>query len=122
MSDTKAKKGTPLAKTGLSGEDLCKIIETCAKKGVSSVKIGDVEVVFQAKVPTATGPENKPIILTPKVMQEFEAYQQKAIDTREVLTREQQISELMLTDPLAAEELMQNGDLIMDEGADGEPG
>lgn len=102
----------------LSGEEVCKIIETCAKNKVYSLKCGPLELSFSpAKELSAPGP-TIPASNPEKIIQEQQEEQKKAIEEEELDTREDQIADLLLTDPAKAEELMEQGEL---EPADEEP-
>lgn len=110
-------------------EEICKIIATCRRAGVSSLKFGPLEVVFGARsapvpavlpqdaiqvaVPTpAAQDQGKP---TP-AQEQIEA---ESIEEQGLREREQRISELLIADPLLAEEMMELGDLKDGESEDG---
>lgn len=106
-------------------EEICKIIVTCRKAGVSSLKLGDLEVVFGSVTNDTKQPD--PFSLpqvpqsgaspTPEAQvpgQTIQAQQRLEEDNHEeqgIQAREEQIAELMVTDPLLAEELMERGEL-----------
>lgn len=101
----------------LSGEEICKIIEVCSKRGVSQLKLGPLSLDFQAFQPT----RQKPVAPGPAipdsapeaVLQEQKAIETQALEREEILTREEQVAELLLTDPAEAERLMELGDLVL---------
>jgi hypothetical protein len=100
----------------LSGDEICKIIEVCSKRGVSQLKLGPLSLDFQAFQPT----RQKPVAPGPaipdsapeEVTREQQAIEKLALEKEEILTREGQIAELLLTDPAEAERLMEIGDLV----------
>lgn len=107
-------------------DELCRIIATCRRAGVSSLKLGPLEVVFGARsapplhevtvapaqashsevahTPAAQVPE--------KTIQAQAKIEADSIEEQGIQTREEQIAELLITDPLKAEEMMMEGDLI----------
>lgn len=106
-------------KTFISGAEICKIIESCAKKGVLELKYGPLHLKFAGKtqestargpkIPTESAPEN--------IIQAQNKEQEEALFREELKTRDEQIAELIVTDPLLAEELMAEGEL--EESNDG---
>lgn len=104
-------------------EELCKIIATCRRAGVSSFKLGALEIVFSpasTKIEPATALPQESIGAAPtpaaEVPEETIRAQTKieesSIEEQGIQTREEQIAELLITDPLKAEEMMMEGDLI----------
>lgn len=124
---TKVTKARSQVKT-LAPEEICAIIEACAKNGVATLKFGDLEI---QRGPPATRSENPeaPASLAPTAhsnipvaeMTDQQHEQQNAnnLVSEELATREAQIAELLVTDPVAAEKLILEGEL---EDADNESG
>lgn len=125
---TKVTKDRSQAKTLAPGE-ICAIIEACAKNGVALLKFGNLEI---QRGPTAQLSENSeaPASLAPPAPlqnipvaemtdKQHTEQNEKALLQEEFNTREEQIAELLITDPLAAEKLIALGDL---EDADNESG
>jgi hypothetical protein len=97
----------------LDYQNVCLIIESCAKNGVYLFKLGDLEVHLGVK-PSAPGPailESHP----EKIIQEQIKQEKEAIEDEEIRTKESQIEELLITDPFKAEELILQGDLVPGE-------
>lgn len=94
-----------------SVQDLCKLILTCRKYGVSHIKYGSAEINFSGSAPGPAQPAPQ------KVIEEQSHIQKEVLAKEELSTREDQIAELLITDPLLAEELMEMGEL--EKGDDG---
>lgn len=87
-----------------------------------SLKLGLLEVVFGAR----SAPLPEPLTQEPqigaaptpaaevlgKTIQAQEQIEQDSIEEQGIQTREEQIAELLITDPLKAEEMMMEGDLL----------
>lgn len=97
-------------KSFISVEDLCKILESCSKMGVAVLKFRDLEVSFTS--PQSIGPSGQKLPeITENVIREQNQSEKSSVFEDEMDLREQQIAELLITDPLRAEELMAQGDL-----------
>lgn len=118
------------SKNSLDAVGICTIIKACDEHKVSTLKFGDLEISFGPKA------ENQPIqgevksppapVLTYYQKPEAEISEaqhklnnEEGLRQAELELREQQIEELLITDPRRAEELLENGDL---EDADDESG
>lgn len=106
-SSTSGTTHTGKSKDFISCEEVCKIIEVAAKRGVAELKFGVLELKFGPALskPTAPGP-TIPAFRSENVLQEQQIEHEKAILSEEIRTREEQVAELMISDPLAAEEMM----------------
>jgi hypothetical protein len=103
-------------------EEVCKIIATCRRNGVAYFEMGGLKVDFYApdarearvvspeslQVPNVGAPTT-PVAEVPGKTIQAEA---EFIEEQGIQTREEQIAELLITDPLLAEEMMESGDLI----------
>lgn len=126
MEKTKSKKSLmpgmkPMA---LDGKEIPGIIESCAKNGVELLRFGGLELKLRPMtlkitpegtllVPEPTNSEH----LSPSpeiIVQEQQKEEVKAIEQDELALREEQIAELLITDPLRAEEMMEEGLLEKD--------
>lgn len=114
-------------------DEVCKIIATCRRAGVSSLKLGVLEVVFGAQsappLPvlaqvSKSGAAPTPAAEVPEeTIRAQHQVEQDSIEEQGIQTREEQIAELIITDPLKAEEMMMDGDLLEPEGStDGSSG
>lgn len=106
-------------------DDICKILAACRKSGVDSIEVGPLKATFArfarvSEPACEASPSPQPISgasPTPEAQvpgQTIQAQQKLEEDSHEeqgIQTREQQIAELMITDPLLAEELMERGEL-----------
>lgn len=115
---------TNLDKSFLSGEEICKIIETCAKAGVVTLKCGPLELSYAPalnKSPNADSPASEPTnsVSNPENIIQVQINAEKeALEDEEIRTREAQILELGITDPLKYEELLAQGELSEAEELD----
>lgn len=96
-------------KNFLSGKEICTIIETCAKKGVEEFAYGPLSFNFSAK--TASQPARSGTSSPEHVLQEQINIEKDVLLSEELQTKEEQIAELMISNPLLAEELMAEGEL-----------
>jgi hypothetical protein len=100
------------------------ILESCAKHGVSQLKLGPLEVAFggpiqslaQIQPPGATQPATSP----ENVIQAQHTEERNAQEEQEVAARESQVAELLITDPYLAEQLAEKGELTLPEAGDAE--
>lgn len=98
------------------------ILESCAKHGVSQLKLGPLEVAFGGPIkslaeilpPGAAQPETSP----ENVIQAQHTEERIAHEEQEAATREQQVAELLITDPYLAEQLAEKGELKLPEAGD----
>lgn len=114
----------------LDPDQIARIIEASALHGVTLLKFGDLEIWFgphvkpgttpahpSAEVPNVETPIHTPVAeMTEKQHDDANA---KAIEQNEIDLREQQIAELLITDPEEAEKLIRQGEL---QDADDESG
>lgn len=113
-------------------EEICKILDACSKNGVVVLKYGCLEVRFKGPEPsplvpstlTAPGPEI-PVESPAHVTQAQTQVEKEALEEQEIAARHQQVAELLLEDPLRAEEMMERGELelptpgdVKDDGSD----
>lgn len=118
-----------MAEKVLSSQEVCAILDSCAKNNVTVLKFGGLQVRFgttaEASTTNTTLGSQGPIASTStnsdtKISEpNHDAINKDTLETEELLTREEQIQELYLTDPLEAERLMDAEELESD--ADDEP-
>lgn len=130
-NSTRVTKGLGQGKK-LDLDHISDIIKACAEHGVSVIKFGDLRIWFgpQANQPAQPLSPAAPVRtahsnITPVAeMTDMQHDQQTkdALENEELELRQQQIAELMVTDPLKAEELIERGELqdADDEHGDGE--
>jgi hypothetical protein len=100
--------------SGLDTVNLKGILELCVSFGVSRIKTPDFEVEFQASrlgILPVPAPETSIQPVKEITDKEHRAQTAQSLEDDEVSLREQQIADLQLTDPRAAEEMILNGDL-----------
>lgn len=128
-----AKATVKPATKALDSTEVCVIIESCAKHGVTSLKWGALEISF---TPSGKRPEETlaneqagadlaikahQTIPDAEISDKRHAENNKdALELNEIELREEQLAELQITDPLAAEQLIRDGDLedVNDEPTD----
>lgn len=96
-------------KNFLSGDEICSIIEVCAKRGVGEFVYGPLSFNFGTKKDTQ--PARNGAQLPENVIQEQQKIEETTLLSEELRTKEEQIAELLITDPLYAEELIVSGEL-----------
>lgn len=118
---------------GLATADVCLIIEKCDIHGVASLKFGDLELSFCPPVETpalkrqphradSTGTVEPHSTIPDATMsdQQHKNLSKAALEQDELTLREQEIAELLITDPLEAERMLRDEELEDDD--DDEPG
>lgn len=102
-------------KSFISSEEVCKILDACAKKGVIELKFGPLEVRFQPKAQSHPKKAPGPIIPAhpepENILQEQREAEKAELLREEIRTKEDEVDELVLTDPLKYEELIESGEL-----------
>lgn len=101
----------------LDSAEVCVIIEACAKHGVVELKFHDLELKFGKQTEQGTGLPLNPgdnVALPPVAVmteKDHEKNTESVLEEEEISLRENQIAELQIDDPVAAEELIMNGEL-----------
>lgn len=114
-------------------DEICKIIATCRRCGVLKLEMGSIRVIFsggvarEARLPTEQVPQAAsptPEAQVPgQTIQAQQKLEEESHEEQAVLLREQQIAEMIIEDPLRAEELMEQGELEpIGESTDGSIG
>lgn len=115
MRTKELKKNSRNGKASLTAAKACLIIEASARAGVTLLQLGDLYVEFTQKreEPMRTpSPWSADAISTAAMVVPLqEAEENRSTEMDELRLREEQIEELLLTDPLAAEEMIRTGDL-----------
>lgn len=107
----------------MTASEVCLIITASAKAGLSVLKFGDLQIEFARQEPEPIGspPLSEPgAIPTAEMVAPLQKVEeQKSTEMDELRLREEQLAELLITDPFAAEEMIRNGDLAEeDHGSD----
>lgn len=97
----------------LSTDDVCRIIEACAKSGVSECQFSTLTVRFDR--PVAPPAEQQLVTAPVQISAEQIQAAMRSLEAEEIKHREDQIAELQLTDPAAAERLIVDGELEEDD-------
>lgn len=106
-----------------NADAVCKILEACALHGVAELKMPGLEASFFVTLGkthqiSGAGPTIPPLDAE-QTIQAQERVEKDSHEEQEIAVREEQIAELLITDPLAAEQLLEEGALMEDEGANG---
>lgn len=115
----------PTAKNHLSAKEICDILAACERHGVSEMQFGDLSVKRGPKNPLDLGVTASQAAPAPETGAQptdtdsenaiseakHDQLNQEALETDELLTREEEIAMLLITDPAKAEEMMRNGEL-----------
>ena len=121
-STNKQAGSTKNSRNGMifTAEELCSIIRVCSEAGVTEMELGDMRLAFgkspkptekiEIPLPTVTIPEP---VTTLTESQHTQLTEESMLHT-ELGFKEQEVDELLLTDPLAAEEMMIKGELTAD--------
>ncbi len=98
----------------LKTEEVCRILEACAKSGVSELMFRTLTVRFDRPVEQTVVklPDTAPA----QVRADQEKMAKESLLQDEIQVREDQIADLMITDPVTAEELIRSGELEEDDG------
>lgn len=89
----------------LNPQDICRILQACAKTKVKEFKLGDFSVSFEEK------PGIKPVESPTLITGSAESVEQESIARDEVDIRERQMAEMLIEDPLMYEKLLEQGEL-----------
>jgi hypothetical protein len=97
----------------LDGAQICSIIESCSKYGVTKLQFGDLHLELGPQAepagPGASTPEFQPPDAKMSEIQKQEEL--KDLEAQSVRLREDELAEKLLTDPEGFEEMLQQGDI-----------
>lgn len=108
---------TPTDKSALSSLEICSILESCAKCNVSLLKFGDLHVEFGRQAnpsePAPSEPTSHIIKNSDKEISDTKHAEltKEALEVEELRTKEEILAELIITNPLKAEEMIRNQEL-----------
>lgn len=97
-----------------TADELCRIIDSCASRGVQSFSLGGLELTFGAE-PQFIQPElrevrrGKKLSLAPEP--DHEQNEKDAVEQDELRTKEEQVAMLILEDPQEFERQLADGEL-----------
>lgn len=112
-----------LEKLNLSAENVLELIKVGAASGVAKIKFGDLELEFGQNTKPPESPAND---VTPAPadaaisVEQNRKIQKEALEREEFRTREDQVEHMIIEDPLKAEELIADGELLPDDADDDE--
>lgn len=117
---TSLQSGTKsTAKNDLQSQDICSIIDTCAKNKVTALKYGGLEISFLAEtvIPKTvlSNPPDNDISEEQHVQNNTESFLKE-----EVMTREEQLALLLIEDPVRYEQMLEDGELEEDAADESE--
>jgi len=114
------KLASKSSKNFISVDEVCKIIDTCRKRGVSKLEFGPLVLHFGALEHSSAPEQVISVKSKEKLQKEMVNAEKDAVTADEVALREEQMAELWITDPLRAEEMLSAGELtVSGEGDDG---
>lgn len=106
-------------KRALSSQEICHIIELCAKVGVRELRFHGLYVVFgtQFKNSDLTRPAAAHQSQSDTEISEsqHEKQSQAALEADEISLREDRLAQMFIENPLQAEKLLMNGELELDD-------
>lgn len=104
-------------KTVLSPEEVCSIIKACSLGDVTELKFRDLSL---KREPTALRLASNLYPVAEITESQHNEQTKRSVEAEEFKIREDQIRELAISDPLAYEQMLQNGELegIDDDGDD----
>ena len=108
-------------KRDLKANDICGLIEVCGRSGVASMKWGDLELTFQTELkeqhltqqawPVPISPLSADTEISEAKHKNYDDFQRTRLESDEQRLREDQLAEMLLTDPVQYEELLASGEL-----------
>lgn len=111
------RKSSSGRKTAFTAQEIGEIIRECKQQGVTKLTVGDLHLTFEPKaqtalpeVPVETKPPEAAISEQVQNKQDEEAAEQAELDFRD-----RQIDEMLIENPLEAERLIAEGELVVDE-------
>lgn len=112
MNKTSSSKNSQSLTCTLTGKELCEIISACKEAGVSQFSFGELQMLFGEEV-------RLPIQVISANDEVEESVEEGPIDTGSFKEEEdpEDIEQMLLIDPLGAEEAMARGELELDNGA-----
>ena len=109
-----------------NGEDICNILDACARNGVTRIKLEGFEAELVVSIPhierivepQPTSAEE----VRGNTIQAQQVVENQSLEEQELALKEEQIAEMLIVDPLRAEELMAMGELeptgVLDGGVE----
>ena len=105
-------------KNAFTAQEISEIIRECKQQGVASLKVGDLHLAFEPKARVMDVPE-VPVETKPPEAAISDANQSKqakeVLEQQELEFRNRQIDEMLINDPLEAERLIEQGELVEDD-------
>ncbi len=112
------KPANGLEKNTLSAESIVDLIKISAASGLTSLKFGDLQLEFgPKKIPDASTASRTEIPDEKAIAQ----LSKEALEDQELALRQEQIDNMLVEDPLRAEELIAQGELVPDDDGRVEP-
>lgn len=93
----------------LNIDNICALIRTCGEVGVKEVSFGRLHVVFGRKDQDTQA--SSPNLPDKALSEQSQSIEQRAFEQDEISTKDDQLAELVITDPLEYERLVASGDL-----------
>lgn len=120
VAKTKGKPGIAHKNNTFTAAEISEIIRQCSAQGVTELKYGDLHLAFRPKIEMEMGEQNPSRHQTKPTEaaisdEQHDKQSKQSLEKDEMDLREQQIAELHITNPLLAEQLMVEGDLVDDD-------
>ena len=105
-------------KTAFTAQEISEIIRECKQQGVSKLTVGDLHLVFEPQARTMIVPEVSVETKPPEAAISEQDQSKQAVEAteqEELEFRDRQIDEMLIENPLEAERLIAEGELVIDE-------
>lgn len=99
----------------LNCDEICRIMEACAKNGVLTLQFKDLHLQFGKPTKTSTEKIQSPVTGLEVVLKTPEPPKQVTLEDEEIAAKEERIAMATIENPLEAEELLMQGELVDDE-------
>lgn len=115
--------------TKLNVKNVCEIIKACGSAGVSKLKFGDLELEFHIREEKQEITQTIPMYSVSHTYQddnsqgpESDSVSPELLQKQEAELKQQEVSEMLITDPAAYEELLFSGALTNEDDRGTESG
>ena len=99
-------------------QEVCEIIRQCRQDGVVELTFGDLHLSFVPKAEVINAQASEPSSTQPPdaaISADLEKQSKESVEQDALTLRQQQIDELTILNPLLAEQLIESGELEIDE-------
>lgn len=100
----------------LTALEVCSILKSCRELGVAELEFGALYVTFVPRPDKVEVFSTIPTLSAREIAETQAKLAKKSLELDEMRLRDEQLGELVITDPLKYEELLRNGELSSDVG------